>query len=179
MTILYTYIGYYVLATIGATIGLHRYWAHREGKRRAWFEWLSLSCALCIGVYKPLGWIGVHRLHHKYTDTINDPHSPKHQGAWNVLLSRWNKPIPLSIVRDVITNPRIKFMEKYGKYLIWIVIVFSPLTILFGYAGIGILNYFGHQDGKPMNRWFINILAPFEGNHDDHHSLPYKYNSKS
>ena len=45
-------------------------------------------------------------------------------------------------------------------------IIISPATILLGYAGIGILNYFGHQDGKPMNRWFINILAPFEGNHD-------------
>jgi fatty-acid desaturase len=53
------------------------------------------------------------------------------------------------------------------------------MTILLGYAGIGILNYFGHQNSKPMNRWFINILAPFEGNHNDHHSLSYKYNSKS
>ena len=43
------------------------------------------------------------------------------------------------------------------------------MTILLGYAGIGILNYFGHQDGKPRNHWFMNILAPFEGNHDTHH----------
>ena len=41
------------------------------------------------------------------------------------------------------------------------VILLSPATILLGYLGIGILNYFG-QNGKPMNRWFINILAPFE-----------------
>lgn len=169
MIFIYYYVAYLILATIGATFGLHRYWSHGIGRRNKWYECLTLFCALIIGVYKPLGWIGTHRLHHKYTDTPNDPHSPKYQGAWNVLLSRWDKPIPLSIVRDVIKNPRIRFMEKYGKFLIWPVIIFSPYTILLGYAGIGILNYFGHQDGKPMNRWFINILAPFEGNHNDHH----------
>ena len=164
-----TYITYLFLATFGATFGLHRYWSHVVGKRRVWFEWFSLSCALCIGVYKPLSWIGTHRLHHKYSDTPKDPHSPKYQGTWNVLLSRWNKPIPVSMVRDIMKNDRIKFFQRYGKYFIWPVILLSPMTILLGYAGIGILNYFGHQDGKPMNRWFINILAPFEGNHDAHH----------
>lgn len=163
------YLIYIILSSIGATYGLHRYWAHSQGKRHIWFEWISLSCALCIGVYKPLGWIGIHRLHHKYSDTPNDPHSPKHQGAINVLLSIWNKPIPVSIIKDVASNDRIKFFQRYGKYLIWPVIILSPLTILLGYAGIGILNYFGHENGKPMNRWFINILAPFEGNHYDHH----------
>ena len=70
---------------------------------------------------------------------------------------------------ELINNKRIKFFQRYGKYLIWPVIIISPITILLGYAGMGILNYFGHQSGKPMNRWFINILAPFEGNHDVHH----------
>ena len=169
MSILTIFITYYILATIGATFGLHRYWSHCIGKRRVWFEWLSLTCALCIGVYKPIGWIGTHRLHHKYSDTVKDPHSPKYQGAWNVLLSRWSKPIPVSLVRDVVKNKRIKFFQRYGKYLIWPVIILSPMTILLGYAGIGILNYFGHRNGMPMNRWYINILAPFEGNHDTHH----------
>ncbi len=169
MTFVYIYISYFILATIGATLGLHRYWAHNKGKRSAWFEWLSLTCALCIGVYKPLGWIGIHRLHHKHSDTPNDPHSSKYQGAWNVLLSRWNKPVPLSLITDMMKNKRIKFFQRYGRYLIWPVIILSPMTILLGYAGIGILNHFGHEEGKPMNRWFINILAPFEGNHRDHH----------
>ena len=86
-----------------------------------------------------------------------------------MLFSRWSDPVPRSIIKDVVNNKRIKFFQRYGKYLIWPVIIISPLTILLGYAGMGMLNYFGHQDGKPVNRWFINILAPFEGNHYDHH----------
>lgn len=169
MELLYIYILYFVLATVGVTLGLHRYWAHGEGKRKVWFEWISLFCALCVGVYKPLGWIGTHRLHHKFSDTKDDPHSPRYQGMLNVLLSRWNKPIPPSIIKDVIKNKRILFFQRYGKYIIWPIILFFPLLILMGYAGIGILNYFGHKNNKPINRWFINILAPFEGNHDTHH----------
>lgn len=167
--IIVTYIVYFLLATLGATLGLHRYWSHNQGKRRIWFEWISLSCALCIGVYKPLSWIGTHRMHHKYSDTPKDPHSPKYQGIWNVLLSRWNKPLERKLIKDVIKNKRLIFFQKYGKYLIVPIIIMFPIFILMGYAGIGILNYFGHKDNKPMNRWFINVLAPFEGNHDTHH----------
>ena len=38
MALLGIYISYIILATIGATFGLHRYWSHKQGKRRVWFE---------------------------------------------------------------------------------------------------------------------------------------------
>ena len=169
MTFLYFYIFYWILATIGATYGLHRYWAHRKSSRNIWFEWISLICALMIGVYKPISWIGIHRLHHKYSDTAKDPHSPKYQGFWKVFLSRWEGHIPYHLVKDCVRNPRMRFFQRYGKYLIWPVIIFSPYTIILGYIGIGILNTAGHSNG-PANHWWINILAPFEGNHKDHHA---------
>ena len=73
MTILVTYISYLLLATIGATYDFTQVLAKSvyEGKRKVWYEWLSLSCALCMRFIKPLGWIGIHRLHHKYADTPN------------------------------------------------------------------------------------------------------------
>ena len=170
MALLGIYISYIILASIGATFGLHRYWSHKQGKRRVWFEWLSLLCALPLGVYKPLGWIGVHRLHHKYSDTELDPHCPDHKGL-KVLFSDFSdSKVPLSLVRDVAVNPRIQFFQKYGKYLIWIFVFLTPYFIIMAYAGMGILNYFGHNNGQAVNNWWINILAPFEGNHKDHHT---------
>lgn len=168
---LFWYILYIILATIGATFGLHEYWAHKRGKRRVWWEWLSLTCALFIGVYKPVGWIGIHRLHHKYHDTENDPHSPKHKG-WKVLISDWSDTkIPPRIVKDVLKNPRIMFFQKYGIYMFIPIALLSFPTIILGYIGMGVLNYFGHSDGSAVNRWWINFFAPFEGAHADHHGV--------
>ena len=160
---------YWMLAFVAVTMGYHRYWAHREGKRSVAFEWVTLSLGLFLGIFKPVGWIGVHRLHHKYTDTHLDPHSPTHN-KWKVIFSDWSDTkIPTSIVRDVLSNKRILFFQKYGKYLIWPIIIFSPYTILLGYIGMAALNYFGHKNGEPANRWWIGIFAPLEGFHKDHH----------
>jgi len=165
------YLLYIGLATIGATFGLHEYWSHGRGKRRVWWEWLSLTCALFIGVYKPVGWIGIHRLHHRYHDTENDPHSPKHKG-WKVLLSDWSDTkIPPRIVKDILRNPRIMFFQKYGIYMFIPIAIISLPTVIMGYVGMGVLNYFGHDNGKAVNRRFINFFAPFEGRHADHHGL--------
>ena len=42
------------------------------------------------------------------------------------------------------------------------------LTIM-SYIGFGFLNYFGHSKKGPINNIFLNFIAPFEGNHKDHH----------
>jgi len=169
MLILYYYLLYLFLATFGATYGLHRYWSHKRGKRRVWYEWFSLTCALFLGVHKPMAWVGIHRLHHRHHDTPQDPHCVKYKGFFPVLFSWWDANIPLSTVRDILRNPRIMFFEKYGKYFIWPVIIISPYTVLLGILGLGILNAFGHDDKGPINNSIINLIAPFEGNHADHH----------
>lgn len=167
--ILYSYFFYIIFATIGATYGYHRYWAHKKFKMGVWYEWLTLTCGLFVGIYKPIGWIGIHRLHHKYSDTEMDPHSPVYRNKLDVLFSKWNTDIPPSIVKDIIRNPRIIFFQRYGKYLAIPVFIISPITFILGYVGMGVLNYFGHKNGNAINRWWINFFAPFEGNHGNHH----------
>lgn len=158
------YLSYLVLAYIGVSLGLHRFWAHREFKAGVWYEWVSLTAALCVGVYNPLGWIGVHRYHHAHADTPNDPHEP----GWKALFSIWPA-FPPRMVKDIIRNPRIRFFSKYGKWLV-IPLVFTGLPII-GYISIGIFNCFAHANGRPVNRWWLNLFTPGEGNHADHHRL--------
>ena len=43
-------------------------------------------------------------------------------------------------------------------------------TFVLSYVFYGMLNLFGHDDNGPVNRWWINLFAPFEGSHDDHHA---------
>lgn len=56
---------------------LHRYFAHKAFKcnRLVQFVLALLGCLASQGA--PLWWASKHRRHHKYCDTVNDPHSPQ------------------------------------------------------------------------------------------------------
>lgn len=175
MTIVLSYLLYYALATIGITFGYHRYVSHKNFKVNSVGEVFILSCGLLCGGRSPLSWAGIHRMHHLYSDTEKDPHGT----GLNALLSIWKvKDIPRKFVKDLYKNPRVVWFHKYHKVL-WLssaivclpIIEYWVLIQLYSWAGFGILNYFGHVDRKPVNRAWINIIAPFEGNHADHHAI--------
>lgn len=174
MIYLLSYIFYYVLVFIGITLGYHRYFAHKEFDATPAQEIIMLSCGLLCGGRDPISWAGVHRMHHRFSDTEYDPH-PNDQRA---LFSIWKvKSVPKRFVSDLYKNPRVLWFHKYHKRL-WIAsaILFLPIIEMWliiqglSWAGFGLLNYFGHKNGKPINRPWLNIIAPFEGNHADHHA---------
>jgi len=73
------------------------------------------------------------------------------------------------------------FFHRYGRYILathWIITILifgvnafivNSMLFLLAYLGFGILNFFGHDERGPANRFLINLIAPFEGNHKDHH----------
>lgn len=185
LMLLYGYIFYYISATIGLSIGYHRYFTHRSFSASPFFEYIMLFFGLICGGRGALTWCAVHRMHHAKSDTVDDPHSPKYKGALNILLSRWTVSyIPKKFVVDLIRNPRVVFFHKYGKYIhlayglimlalgleVFFVFVISPFVL--SYVGFGLLNYFGHKDGEPKNAPWINLVAPGEGWHKNHHNTP-------
>ena len=63
------------------TAGYHRYFAHRTYKTSRAFQ-LVLAIGGGTTVQKgPLWWAGHHRIHHRFTDTVDDPHTPR-KGFW-------------------------------------------------------------------------------------------------
>ena len=180
--LLLSYILYMALALTGITRGYHRYFSHAQFKTTYVMEIIMLYCGLLCGVRSPLTWAGVHRMHHAYSDTPKDPHSPKHVGKWRVFFSMYRiKTIPRKFIKDLLKNPRVMFFHKHGK-TIWLthfIITFfifgsvaiwvNFLIVAFSYIGYGVLNTFGHDLEGPVNRLWINLIAPFEGAHENHH----------
>ena len=180
--LLLSYIIYMALALTGITRGYHRYFSHAQFKTTPIIEIVMLYCGLLCGVRSPLTWAGVHRMHHAYSDTPKDPHSPKHVGKWRVFFSMYRiKTIPRKFIKDLLKNPRVMFFHKHGK-TIWLthfIITFfifgsvaiwvNFLIVAFSYIGYGVLNTFGHDLEGPVNRLWINLIAPFEGAHENHH----------
>ena len=66
---------------LGVTLGYHRLFCHRAFSARA-----PLAAALGIlGAMTMQGqisaWVSIHRKHHRYSDRLGDPHSPRPRGA--------------------------------------------------------------------------------------------------
>lgn len=181
MILLYSYVTYYILSSIGITFGYHKHFAHGKYNYPKWLESIILYIGLLCGGRSPLTWCGVHRMHHAYSDTSKDPHSPSYNSWWKILLSLWNvKSIPRKFIKDLYNNPRVLFFHKHGWLILAftysITLVFVPyiftiliLVYIMSYLFYGALNLFGHSNYSSVNRWWINIIAPFEGYHHDHH----------
>lgn len=179
------FVWYQFIAMFGLSIGLHRHFAHNQFKTSKLYEVFSLFLAMLAFSRSPLSWIGAHRIHHRYSDTEKDPHSPTYKGFWNVLFNNWNvKKIDRPYVRDLYKNPRIMFFHNHWLKLhiatavitllisvpVFIIFVLSPLVL--GFFSYGIFNALGHKDNKAVTNKFINFLSAGEGHHNVHHNNP-------
>lgn len=178
------YAIYWLIAAGGITMGYHRYFAHNHNKFKlpALLEVQLLYLGLLCGGQSALSWSGVHRMHHAYTDTEKDPHSPKYNKWWQIIFSTWRvKNIPRKFVKDLLSNPRVMFFHRYGLVILavtyavafaidYIIVIHLVGVFVLSYISFGLLNLLGHDDNGPVNRWWLNIIAPMEGNHKDHHN---------
>lgn len=192
-----SFLVWQVIATIGVSLGFHRYLAHRSFETYEWFSTLMiyLGCLACGGT--PLGWVGAHRLHHANVDTEKDPHSPLMLGFWRTYLHLW-KPfhIPPRILRDLLKNKHVIFCQRnYFKIILgWaaLLLMIDPLVMIFGFCvpgvlafhSYGLINAVSHKygyrtyeskDKSSRNNWIASIFTAGEGWHNNHHKFPSKY----
>lgn len=181
-SIIIGFLWYEIIAVFGVSAGIHRYFSHKQFKANIFYECIALFMAMLAGSRSPIGWVGAHRIHHKYADTDLDPHSPRHEGWFRVLFNLWTvKSIPRNYIKDCLSNPRMVWFHRHWKKLHLFTAIFSFLIHwkffvsfvlmpwLLGFIGYGLFNLLGHKDGKPTNNWLINILAVGEGFHEPHH----------
>jgi stearoyl-CoA desaturase (Delta-9 desaturase) len=183
---------------VGITVGFHRYFSHHSFKTTRWFQFL-LAVAGCTALQKgPLWWVIHHRLHHKHSDTPDDPHSPVADGFFHGHLG-W------LFTRDLM-RPDPRIVHDWTKYpeLVWLdrlwmipgpllaVACFACLGwegLLYGYCLSVVLvfqvtfavNSVGHLWGQQRfdtgegsrNNPILGILAMGDGWHNNHHRAPY------
>jgi stearoyl-CoA desaturase (delta-9 desaturase) len=181
-TVIIGFIWYQIIAHIGISAGLHRYWSHKAFGASVVFEIITLYMAIIAGARSPIGWVSAHRMHHHHSDTKNDPHSPKYKGFWRVFFSTWSiQDIPVKYSKDLFENPRMRFFHKYWK-AIWIIsaitaslaglhVVIAAIVIpaVLSAIGFGSVNAICHKNGNSRNVPIVNILVAGEGYHDEHH----------
>ncbi|VFQ75100.1 unnamed protein product [Cuscuta campestris] len=71
----------YIITGIGMTVSYHRNLCHKSFKLPKWLEYMLSYFGVLALQGDPIGWVSTHRHHHKYTDSLKDPHSPN-DGFW-------------------------------------------------------------------------------------------------
>ena len=76
-----TLVVWLIAASWGVGIGYHRLLTHRGFTTSKWMMRFLATCG-SLGLQSgPISWVTTHRLHHAFTDSDKDPHSPRN-GIW-------------------------------------------------------------------------------------------------
>jgi stearoyl-CoA desaturase (delta-9 desaturase) len=76
-------ITWWVAASWGVGIGYHRLLTHRGFKAPTWLEYFVSICGTMALQSGPVSWVTTHRIHHAFTETDKDPHSPRNGTYWS------------------------------------------------------------------------------------------------
>ncbi len=82
------FLAAYLINAIMITVFYHRGLAHRAVSLRPWARKLTIHAGIWFTGLDPKGWACMHRRHHAYSDSAQDPHSPLNLGMWGVLLGQ-------------------------------------------------------------------------------------------
>lgn len=81
----------YLYHGMGITVGYHRLLSHRALRVPRWLEYLIVSGGYLALEGSPVAWVATHRVHHRYSDSEGDPHSPR-DGGWHAFAGWLTKP---------------------------------------------------------------------------------------
>lgn len=76
-------IMWWIAGSLGIGVGYHRLLTHRGFKVPKWVEYVLSVMGTFALQSGPLSWVTTHRIHHAFTETDKDPHSPKNGTYWS------------------------------------------------------------------------------------------------
>lgn len=189
--LLFGIVAYTVIHTLGQNIGYHKLFSHKAFTPVSWYPRVAAFFGSISFVGDPLAWTLVHRMHHKYSDTEKDPHSPS-KGKFHAYIGWIFKFNPGNkhyyLIADLIKHypwmltfrkwePLVPLIFYTSLFLVNINLFYIVLLggLLSMHAGL-IVNAFSHNVSGPVdNRFFARFFHTICF-HKDHHNIPNKSN---
>ncbi len=188
---------HWVTGGLGVTLGFHRLITHRSFKTPKWLEYTLATLGSLTAEGSPIDWVGMHRIHHKYSDTANDPHDSNRGFWWSHMGWLMHAPPSQEEIRrftpDLNGDPYYEFMQKFfllpqvvlgailyflggWSFVIWGVFVRLVLVYHSTWLVNSATHQFGYRnfdsDDLSTNCWWVAIVAYGEGWHNNHHAYP-------
>ncbi len=187
------------ISNLCTTIYLHRFLAHSGLKLKPVVTgfmqfWLWFHTGI-----KPRQWVAVHRKHHQFSDEHGDPHSPRLEGLWKVLLTNTymyqkeagNAETVSRYTRDIEKTWIEQHVTRHGNIgillgIVAAVLLLGPLAGILAFLVQGalylllngmingachVLGYRNFDNTATNIRW-VALLTAGEGLHNNHHHSP-------
>ena len=124
---------YWVTACLGVTIGYHRLLSHRAFRVPQWLERFFATCGALSCQHGPIDWVGLHRHHHKFSDTDADHHD-SNKGFWWSHMGWMLEAVPAlaavpRLTGDLAVDPYYRWLNK------WFLALQLPLAALLFWIG--------------------------------------------
>ena len=181
---------------VGSEVGAHRLWSHRSFETSWLWERVIIVLNTLSGEGSILAFAGVHRLHHKYSDTDRDPHNP-HTHLWSTIFYQHNTDeFHGRIVRDLINDCWLVFQHKHYFKLqavimlalalisttaLWYYAVNVWMTIWINFLVNVVCHRYGPKDNQVDNTSTNNLWAGIfllgANLHNNHHAEPGRYDN--
>lgn len=190
-------LGYFLITCLGITVTFHRLLAHKSYKLWKPLEYIFsyFGNVGCTG--SSIGWVFVHRTHHRYADKDGDPHSPVTLGPLGAFIGDYTAKFNKWNVKDIINDPVHRFMHEYYILVILITMailyLINPILLIYLFfipvflntMASRLSNWIDHSNlfgTKPYNTkdhahnvWWWSWLTFGEGWHNNHHQFPGDY----
>lgn len=112
------------LLVLGVELGHHRYFAHRAFTTNRLFQFILGVWATAAFQRDIFWWSSMHRQHHRYSDTPDDPHSPYAKKGWGFIyaylywgIAKKNAETSTKYIPDLMRFPELRFLA-YWHYLV-------------------------------------------------------------
>ncbi|PRQ52692.1 putative acyl-CoA desaturase [Rosa chinensis] len=193
-------VALYFVTCVSITLSFHRNLAHRSFKLPKWLEYSFAYCGVLSLQGSPIEWVSIHRVHHQYTDTLDDLHSPikgfwySHFGWIVDYHSRFPDALEFKNVGDLKKQWYYRFLHyTYPCHSVALgILLYAGGGLPFLVWGMGVrtvfllqitfsINSICHIWGKQVwntgdlsrNNWLLGLLALGEGWHNNHHAFEY------
>ena len=191
---------WWLTGSLGIGLGYHRLLTHGGFKTPKVVEYFLAVCGTLALQSGPIQWVTTHRIHHAYTETENDPHSPRDGTFWahigwlmqGTALSH-DEVTVRRYAPDLLKDKVLVFISKYffmttiivGVILLliggWSMVLWGIfLRQVFGWHMTFLVNSATHLWGTrrfatnddSRNNGLIAALTWGEGWHNNHHAHP-------
>lgn len=192
--------GLFVLSPLGINVGYHRLLTHKAFSTPAWVRNILATLGTLAAAGPPIEWAAAHRVHHRYSDTPQDPHNSR-RGFWHShVLHLFYQDDAETTARLVKTYApdlhKVAYLRFLGRYGTWLAVAVLPLlywaggvswVLWGGFARVALtwhvmwfVNSACHMWGyrnyetkdTTVNCWWVGLLASGEGWHNNHHAQP-------